>query len=156
MDLKSVIEQVQAIVPDVSDVAIIAEVEASGVQPELFTAGHVQSIANRLRGGVISTKSKAPGSGLAVKAAPKLAKRPTAPIAPVEAPTFAAQSPIDTGLAAAKANAQAVGYNDVAELMAAQRQGYAEGAELAWEEGVEQFSTFRESIYSGITEAMLS
>lgn len=117
--------------------------ETYGLSADTITPQEVNTLKSANQPGQLSQKTKR----TLVKTDVKTLKN---------APKFAPQSPIDQGLEQVKANAQAVGYTDIARLMAAQQQGYAEGAELAWEEGVQQFSTFRNSIYSGIASAMLS
>lgn len=125
--------------------------ENYGLRADTITPQEVNTLKAANQPGQLSQKAKRE----LVKTGGKTLK-PSHLAYQIEAPKFAPQSQIDQGLEQVKANAQAVGYNDIAGLMAAQQQGYAEGAELAWEEGVQRFSTFRDSIYSGIAEAMLS
>lgn len=125
--------------------------ETYGLSADTITPQEVNTLKSANQPGQLSQKTKRTLVKTDVK---PLKNAPV--VCQIEAPKFAPQSPIDQGLEQVKANAQAVGYTDIARLMAAQQQGYAEGAELAWEEGVQQFSTFRNSIYSGIASAMLS
>lgn len=163
MELDQIISAVQSRLPRSTDSQIIDAIDDSGIDASLYTPAHVDALVQRLNpaplatGQTTVTKAKQsapqqPKSGkLAKSQSNKLADR--SPVA-AEVPTFAATQQEDLGLAQVEADGYAVGYGDIASVMATARRGYALGAQDAFTEGAIESSSFRQQVLASAVGAM--
>lgn len=161
MELDQIISAVQSRLPRSTDSQIIDAIDEAGIDASLFTSAHVDALVQRLTPAPLATaqsqtvtkaKPTATSKGkLAKSQSNKLADR--APVA-AEVPTFATTQQEDLGLAQVEADGYAVGYGDIASVMASARRGYALGAQVAFEEGAIESSSFRKQVLASAVGAM--